>query len=454
MPLVHPTPDAPPALKPNIPEIAKPQYRGVTVDTEYVPQSALLTNIEGSAWTVNWYSQVVNDDNDLSGQQMTRDPTQQQYRLINRMELKVQTPLVNTQDQTTKQMHTTGTAVVYPFLIPLEGDMFLADIGDGREGVFRVTNTERRTFYRESCFQIDYLLVDYSTEQRRGDLTRKVVQELYFRRDFLIHGQNPLLIKSDEAAVITLSERYFNMLHVYLNMFSSTEFKTIIIPGQERPCYDPFLLKAVSAFFNSDDDPLMLQNRILNVDDKLALQCFTIWDAIMRRDPDLLNFINKKTRLLSTLAFTEQPMLEGIRYTGIEYVVYPCDEQIAINYEIIPCDCEDYWDWRQLCAVPSRPGLLKNLLGQKVLAGLPYGEAPLIHEVLADDYYIFSKMFYHNEPGQSKLELMVRDYLNGKAINRHLLVLFSDTYQAWGGMERLYFLPIILMLIRASIRSI
>lgn len=452
MPIVHDTPDAPPPEKPNVVEITKPQYRGVVVDTRYVPQSALLTNIEGSSWTVNYYSQILGADDDLSGQQINRDAIYEQYKLIHKLELKVQTPLTSQQDQDSKQMHVTGTAVTYPFLIPQEGDMFLADIGDGREGVFQITNTERRTYFKESCFEIQYVLVAYGSPQRTGDLNRKVVQELYFERDFLIHGQNPLLMPQDYEDVQILSRKYFDILNIYFRMFHSNEYKTMLLPGQPQPTYDHFLMKALNAFFNTWDTPLIRENRVFNVDDSPVMKCFTIWDALMRNEKDLLPFINKKAALQTTYAFTEQPMFESIRYSGLQYVVYPGDPEVCVDYEVRPRgNCAM---GVKLCNPPSRPGMLEELLGMKVMTGLPYDNAPLITPVLADDYYVFSQAFYANGPGQSKLELAVRDYLEGKALSRRLLVMFTETYQAWPGLERFYYIPIVLMLIRASIRSI
>lgn len=452
MPIMNPVPGAPPAQTPNVPDIAKPQFRGVTVNTRYVPQSSLLTNIEGSSWTVNYYSQVVGADNDLSGQQLNRDPVYQQYRLIHRLELKVQTPLTTTQDQETKSMHVTGTAIVYPFLIPLEGDMFLADIDDGREAVFRITNTERRTYFKESCYQIDYVLVDYSNPQRTGDLNSKIVQEYYFLRDFLIHGQNPLLIPDEYQAVMDLTARYFEILDVYFKMFSSTEYKTLILPGQPTPTYDHFLMKAMWDFFNTWDTPLMRQNRLLNVDGNDTMGCFTLWDMLIKRQPTLLPFVNKKAGLVSARTFQWQPMLEGIRYSGMDYVVYPTDETVCIDYNIRPpatppADAT-------LTPTPDVPGLMDSLLAGKNVSVLAYPAAPVFKNVLVDDYYVFSQNFYENTEGQSMLELMVRDYLNQKALDRKTLVLFTEVYQGLNPIDRFYYIPIILMLIRASIRTL
>lgn len=454
MPLLVDTPNAPPVEKPTPVQIAKPAYKGVVVDTQYIPQSSLITGIEGSSWTVDYFSQVVNDDNDLSGQQIARDPIYQQYRLIRGMELKVQNPLTPSQDTDSKQLTITGTAVTYPFLIPQEGDMFIADVGDGREGVFRITNTEVRSYFEQACYQIDYVQVDYSTALRRGDLIRKVVEELYFVRDFLLHGQNPLLYKQDYIDVQTLSQRYAEILDVYMRMFMSHEFKTLILPGQDYPIYDHFVAKAITALFEVSRHPDLMQMRVLNVDDSDVLKCFTLWDMLIRRDADLLPFVNKRVGLVNARSFTERPQLEGIRYTGINYVVYPTDPDVCVDYEVrkpqVPASSTEH-----VKPVPARKGALEYLMGKKVLSGLPYNKAPLIKDVTVDDYYIFSQAFYEEQDGGlSQLEALVRDYLNDKAIDRSTLVLLTETYQAYGGLERFYYLPIILLLIKASIRSL
>ena len=89
MPVVDPIDQAEQIEQPPKVQIAAPQYRGVTVDTRYVPQSALLTHLEGSSWTVNYYSQVLGEDNAVEGQNVTREAIYQQYRLIKGFEFKV-----------------------------------------------------------------------------------------------------------------------------------------------------------------------------------------------------------------------------------------------------------------------------------------------------------------------------------------------------------------------------
>lgn len=452
MPIVDPSSSAPLPEQPHQPQIATPEYRGVTVDTRYVPQASLLSHVEGSSWTVNYYSQVLDSSSDLAGQNINRSALYQQYTLVQGLELKVTTPLTTSQDNASKSMIVTGGANVYPFIIPNEGDMFIADIGDGKEGVFRVTLSERKSVFKDTVHTIEYQLIDYSTPARRNDLNSKVVKKVYFVRDFLQYGQNPLLFEEDYVIMQKLQERYYDMAQTYFRMFVSQEYKTLIVPGQEQPVYDHFLTSAVMAFFTMYDSPEVRNIRKLNVDDDNVMRIPTIWDVLRTRDKHLLKFCNRQAGLVSAKTFTHDPMMEGIYHSGITYVVYPKDPELDVDSEVAsPKPMAEVI----LRDVPSRVRNLADLLGDKVFEGLTRPDSPPTYRITVDDYYVFSQNFYNNtKVGQSLLEIQVRDYIDGKAPNNKALLALAQTYHAWGALERFYYVPVLLMLIKASVRSI
>lgn len=452
MPIVSSPSDGTPPEQPNPPHIAAPQYRGVTVDTRYIPNTALMTHVEGSSWTVNYYSQVLDTDSALAGQNVARNAIYQQYKLIKGFELKVTGPLTTSQDPASKSMSVTGSANVYPFVIPNEGDMFLADIGDGREGIFRVTSSERRAIYKETAHFIEYQLIDYSTDVRRGDLNSKVIQTLQFVRDFLQYGQNPLLEEEDYANIRKLRGHYEDMAHRYFKSFLSNEYKTLLLPGQADTIYDHFLTTAVLAFFTSYDDPAIRQVRKLNVDGDDVMKCTTLWDALRSQDIKLLKHCNRQAGLVSARTFERNPLMEGIYHSGIRYVVYPRDPELSVDYTITPRVklLED----QKLTDSPSQVRRLADLLSDRRFNGLTRPDAPPIHRVAEDDYYVLSKAFYDDEPTQSLLEITVRQFLERKALDNKALLTLCEAYHSWGGLERFYYVPIILILIKSSIRSI
>jgi len=455
MPIVDPTQTSP---VPQVPATGgvvatQPKYKGVTVDTEYVSSSALMTHIEGSSWTVNYYSQVLGADSALAGQNVNRNTIYQQYKLIQGLELKVTSPLTSVQDQETKAFSIVGTANLYPCIIPNEGDMFLADIGDGREGIFRITLSERKAIFKDTSHTIEYILIDYSTPERIGDLNMKVIDTLVFVRDFLKHGQNPLLQVEDVKIINELQGYYGELIARYFKSFLSNEYKTLIIPGQEIPIYDHFLVKTVMSIFTTYDCPEIQNVRILNIDDDDIMKSTTIWDMLKAKDRKMHKFCIRQAGLVSTKDFIRDPMMEGIYHTGVKYVVYPLDPMLSVDYGMK--HKEKAIAIQTLIDTPSQVTNLNDLLGGNGLSGLTLNEVQPINKVLIDDYYIFSQAFYDREPtGLSMLEVCTNEYLDDKAPNMANLLTLCSTAHAWNRLENFYYIPILLILIKASIHSL
>ncbi|MDR3392210.1 MAG: hypothetical protein P4L77_10810 [Sulfuriferula sp.] len=455
MPQVIVDPDAPPKEQAHLPTTYPDLYRGVTVDTRYIPSSALLTHVEGSSMSVNWYGQVIDRDVELAGQNPTRNPILQPYFLIEGMELKVTSPFVFEQDNATKQFPGKGTANIYPFVKPNKGDMFLTSLPDGREGIFEVDDSRQMSILKDTCFQIDYVFIGFSDTNRFriADLNTKVIETYSYVKDFLTYGQNPVLLKEDADIVRNLQYSYNDIMRQYFQEFLSKEFSTLLIPGQAFSTYDHFLTKFMLKFSTTLDAVEIQYTRLLNVDGPDDMKTPTVWDLCAQRNLHLKRMLNKEMGITSTQYFPSDPMMEGVHHAGIHYIVYPkfprqswddvrnMRTPIVLAYRLRP--------------VPSIAGTLEDLIEEANLASLPYAGAPLIKDVLCDDYYIFSEAFYmEDRTKMSKLEMAVWDMLERKALNLKLLDFFCKTYQTWGGLERYYYTPFILMLIRAQIRAV
>jgi hypothetical protein len=453
MPIVIETdgPQPPPTPAPVV--VSVPAYRGVTVDTRYTPISSLLTNIEGSPWSVVYYSQVLNNSNAPEPQQLQRGPDYQQYTRINKLELKVTSPLTYSQTEANRNENYVGEANCYPFLRPNVGDMFLADTGDGREGVFTITACEPKSIFTQTCFAISYEMVDYNTAARRADFKAKTIVTYEYVKDFLQYGQNPLVLSSDFASLLSLEEAYPRVLRAWAQEFFSPQFSTFIIPGQQWACYDSFLTQAMLKWMTYDDVPEMIKARALTCDSDEQMQIPTIWDVLGAADIQLMRRITEQAGLVPVAIFNGDPMLEGVRFSGVSYVMYPLDPitttDAALGYTMpaMPMGVP-------LTEAPVRRSRLDALIPDPDLDGLPYEGLPLIKNVTVDPFYIFSEAFYtRDEDNQSRLERAVWAYLEGEVIDLNLLNTLLQSYQSWGGLERFYYTPIIALLIKARVRS-
>lgn len=458
MPLINTTPATPPVEKEASVVAYKKPYRGVTVDTQYTPETSLLTYIAGSPMLVNYYSQVLNRDSNVDGQNVTRAAQLQPYKLVQSFILKVTTPLTYQQIETNKAVGNTGQANVYPHtVIPNNGDMFLTDIGDGQEGIFRVTGTTRMSLHADTTYQIEYVFVAFSASEQGqamlADLAQKTIETYTYVADFAQYGDNPILLSSDAELVVELRALYRDVLNDWISTFFFNEFKTLMLPGQDVSAYDPFMVGAVKKMFDASEHERFQYLKQLNVGGVQDFQTPTVWDVFLNRNPRLMYRINQQMCLSTTSMFARNPMLETIRWTGIRLLVYPLNPKQSyddlLQFKIPGLEVMATKD------VPSPPGDLEAMIPTSQLDGLPYSGRPVIKQVLCDRYYIFSEAFYkQTAPMQSRFEALVWDCIEQRPIDLGLLKLFAQMLPVWGGLEQFYYTPFLLVMIRQAVKSL
>ena len=188
------------------PEIQQLPQRTAVVDTQYIPSTHLLAHIEGSNWTVTYYSQQVAKTDELKPLQLGTSPAHQQYRRIDNYRFKVNTPLSQSQDDEYKEFQVTGEASLFWSLVPNVGDMFIADVGDGRSGLFTLTETERMSYNKDSCYRVSYVLVSYLTDEYAADLAAKTTSVVVFDLEMLELMDNPFVVESDYQKIVSLRQ--------------------------------------------------------------------------------------------------------------------------------------------------------------------------------------------------------------------------------------------------------
>lgn len=311
--------------------VASPEYKGVTVDTYKQQLASLMIYVEGSSWITEYYSQVLNENNELNPLQPNLPAPYQQYTKIKELELKVTDALQHSQNPDNNEMEVTGGATLPTGVIPNVGDMFLADIGDGREGVFTIVTSEKKTLFTSTVYTITYVLTGYNGAEKRFELQNKVVKDVYYRRDFVTYGQNPIIIEEDVLNIERINTYLNNFKQYYFSRFFSNEYSTLILPNQDRTIYDPFLVKAVTSLFDNNEHPILQKIRYLNIEGDEALKQNTIWTAILNVDKVFLLNAVKEMWGISTQYWSQYPLLKTIRFSGIADVLYPVQPLSDVN---------------------------------------------------------------------------------------------------------------------------
>lgn len=443
MSIVKRKPLLPPTPKLNPPNIKSPELVNNFVDTKLTPLTHLVTNIEGSKWVVNLYTQVIDRDDALAGHDIGQGAVYQQYKLIKGFELKVSNPLSTSQDQESKSMNVTGSAHCHSLVICNHGDMFIADVGDGRSGLFQITLSEKKSIFSDSVYYLEYALISYvdAEPETIRDLDSKVVLSLNYVKDYINYGQNPLIADNEFNALQKLQDLQKNIITAYYRWFYNEDRKTFLVPGQDNSTYDHYLNNFLMSVLENNDHPKVRQTKIYNVQDDLYLKEPTLLQAILDRDLVLLDVVNKKMGLVNARLFSIDPMLEGIRYSRIAYVVYPSEPYTlfgSLSTGITPKPLSNV----ALLNVSSMKDSTTELIENNILTDLV--KPVTIHPVLKDDYYILSNEFYNNGQNMSKLEILIKKYFNENVVNAVEIQDVVKDYNNWGGLERFYYIPLII----------
>lgn len=450
------------APKPNIPatkppvQIAKQEYKSIQVDSRVNPRQGIIAQMEGSPWTLKkYYSQVLRKDSGAAGQGLGTDPQFQQYTCIVNLEIRVTTPLSDNQNQETKEMEQTGEANQYSFIIPNTGDMFTADLLDGRLGIFEVTSSTRPTTEMDAAYGMGYKLVGINDTVRERDLESKVVKEVYFEKSFIKHGQNPLLVSDEYECYNYIRRQYYSLIRRFFDRFTSKEHATIIVPDQPTPTYDHFITLLMYRMVDSTEDYRIRDLRRLNMDDDQLMGSRSVWDMLIERDRSLSFDIFTQAGLADTSSFTRFPRHDGIRYSGVKKVVYPADAPLKSDVGVTETP-KSAGEWDPYIETGRNKRVIDYL--EKVKETLPSTNGRVMaHPVMQGGYYVFSKAFYesdNSENAQSQLELCLQDLIDNRHISFERVKELVEHLSVSKDIDLFYYIPALLVIIRGVIRSL
>lgn len=434
-------------------EMAKDKaYDTSTVTTSKVPLANLITHIEGYPWSVEYYHQVLGPDDAPQPLGLSVDATLQQYHLIRAFEIRVTDPLTYEFTKERRSERLEGSGNVYPgTVVPVRGDMFIADVGDGNAALFTMTDVTPMSYLTEKCYQVAYRMTSTLTSTYEGNLETKVVKTSHYVKDFLIHGKNPIL----STATVNRKQRLDNHGHHLLEMFNrefiDPKTRHLGVPSQVEPTFDAFVAGFIQRFINVTQHPLMRDAAWPEVYQLSDLRSSTIWDLILDQQPidvrALKNRVSRRMSVVDTWVLRQSPYFGGLYYSSMKRLVWPTDNVgDRTTYE--------------LSESQSRNTVLSETLSDVTTIDVASGtgpsiDQPIIFPVKVDDNYVFSEAFYDaDRPNQSWLEHMVTQMLSREAVASEVLLAVCDKAYGWGSLERYYYTPALLMLIHYTVRGL
>ena len=454
-----------PIVQPKVdfkPEVQSKERQSVFVDNKQIPTSNLQSYVSGYNFTVDYYHQMLNKDSALKSQDVGDSSLFQQYRKIKNLEIKVNSPNTSDQNDEDKVFVTRGSAVIHNGLIPNEGDMFAAPVGDGRLGVYNVTRSQRLSIMADAVYQIEYSLSYFkeAEPEKFKQLEEKVNVSVYYVKEYLAYNKSPLLIEHDYNTLLRLRKSAEEMASNMFLWFFSNEYKALLIPGQTNSILDLYL----QDFFKMIVGGLEVSSKVqhfqsINIQDDNYLGYPQIFEALKYRDLNKLKIANDNMGVASTRAFHQDPMMENIRYTGIDYIVYPISNRTHDDDKYNRLDKGALGGFVQKTfglfdkTTPKDPVTGDYLY--PTIAAVIYDDKtlPLINEVNFNGKYVFSEAFYDcakndtESDNLSLIEVLVLNYLRDKNYSPAALELLTKDYKNWSKLNQFYFIPIMIVLI-------
>lgn len=451
MPVAKFIPEAVIPPTPNLPTIEPKPYKSILTDDTYTPLTSLITYVEGAPWTIHYYSQVLTQHQDLRDLDPGQDSIYQQYTKIVGLEIRVTNALSSQQDAETTAVTVNGEALMYPCVTPNVGDLFIGETGDNHDGLFRITNVERKKFNRDSVFSVEYELMTYltATETRLIDLENKVIRTYHFSKERLLEGLNPNVIETEHQQLKDLSDGLYELTNYYFKIFFNREFSTLIVPGQSAPVYDSYVVDYVLKIVDTFAAYEVRFVKQLTTDHEAFHTQPQFWEALYNRDYAMLTQANQKMGLIPVKVFAQNPMIEGIRFTKIQYLVYPIAGDESLFSEPKP-----------LIKPEAMTSLVDNERVDMTLANLNRDQyvqvnrsIPYVQSPLTDSYYVLSEAFYKDQVSPTVLEGLTLDYFKGRAIAIDQLHGLVKNYRYWNRLTQYYAIPIVMTLIKATLKQ-
>lgn len=433
--------------KPNL-VINPTQMETPVVDTRKEQYDTLSSFISGSKWAVDYYSQIQAADTAAASFQVDLPKPYGQYRLIRNFELVVTSPLSYQQNSGDVRGWTaTGTAAMYSIVTPNNGDVFIADVGDGKNALVQVTSTQRGSIYAEAATTIEFRITDVLSPNLLRELNERVVETLYFDRENFRNGLKALLNRKDADVIRRLNTAYRRLFPLYYRDFYSRDFGTFIVPGQSVPTYDPYMTRFVRAIIDSQAFPSIHEVNQLTVSHDVISDEPTVLDVILRKDLPLLYSVSKRVGVSRIGSYRAFPLLRTIYYSGIEQIVSVLDPHWAVEHNDSPAHA-----FTTLVPAGLRQTDMASILPalNGPAARSDQDSTTAIHPICRDDYYIFSKEFYEGSEGMSRLEVLLRNRLEDAAVDLEVLADIADSSVRYDNLERFYYIPIILALIKLA----
>ena len=415
--------------------------------TTLVPENkikSLIKYVEGYPWTVNYYGQILNENNTLNHFDPGLLDLSQSYYLVEKLILQVSNPISPSYSEEEGIMKASGTSIAPLGIQPNAGDLFLAQVDSGEDALFVITSVSRLTHRKESLYEVNYSLFSYASNDPEfiNSLSRRVNETYFFNPDTNYFNRDVLVKPSVMEAMDRLDRFLAESMGYYFNTFLQTHNSTILIPGLTDTLYDPLLMEFL--YRTVDISTLPITRFHQHTMDKTDLTRPSILDNLINRTLPHKNVNVDKYKFCSAKSMPIKIRLGTLSYTGVEYVLYPVE---PVRDHMTPYDFKETEVFYEGVTNERNYHVLDKVVTKTSNNSVAFSKQ-LLHELFEDGNYVVSENFYSyledKELGSdiSFVELLMFKFMNQDAIAKEDLLEISSSWKEWSLLHQLYLLPV------------
>lgn len=410
------------------PEMEKPHvhdssYKHSIVDSSYQPERSLLTMVEGSPRRFDYYRQFLGRDEEPRSFGPNDSPVHGSYTKIEGVIIKQEGDGSYNFNVDTGGNDKTYNGWVIFDLTPIKGDVLIADIGDGRAGLFNITEQpEIRNFTSNKVYYITYQLVTILSEDVFNKLENRVVETYVYSQDSQLHGGASVVTTGEFELGKKLSQWRMTITnHIMRNFYWNAERTIAYEDSGGQKVYDQYLVNFLAAMIDKD---LRTTYPVINqFSTEYGGREFgtygdiNVWEVLLRGDFNLLSQCNHQVAMIDVSRVMGTRLYGNIRSSKFRWFIATDPKRYQqVRY---PRDPEGH-----LTPNPVQP-----------------------NDLMID--YLFTEGFYSGSPGND-LESLVLTGLRDKALQKKELLNYCEKYFDLTPKEQLYHGAILLLLLKLS----
>lgn len=399
--------------------------RTTVVDLERIPKRHLLQYTSGSPWPVDYYHRLSGINDPKAFFDPSVDNATQQFEEIKGQILRVGSALSWNQDSKSKEFTITGEATLANSIIPTEGDIFIADIGDARRGIFAVNSTQRNAYNKIATYQITYTMLYETTPETDRALQAAIKRTFFYVADRAWVSEDTLLTQDEYNTFLSVRGELEYLENMYVRMFYDQEIGSLRLPVTARKNYDVFLTQFVRDIgLNRTPDELTIYPHTPYRHDDM----FTVWKALIWHNASMLPQCHKDGKWFQVQTFRTYQVPNTVGWSRVQSTVF---FEGHLRLKNIPDNVPDF------DAVEDR----RSDFTGTVLKDLPLFVKPSLAP------YVFSEAFYGGSYA-SVLEYAIQLYLKKDKLRADIPLKLAEECKRLPLTAQFYFAPVVYLLLK------